>query len=116
MSRRFRPAGALGSSKARPSESSSASPPASAETPVKLGGIGPGDTTHDVARVLQATLGLPIQLVRGYKGTADIRLAAEAKRAKLEVDPIGGEETDRLVQDLFTLDPALAGKLRGTLR
>ena len=192
----------------------------SAQTPVKLGGIGPGDTTHDVARVLQATLGLPIQLVRGYKGTADIRLAAEAgevaggcwqwesikatwrraleggeisivlqiapkplpdlpqvpvasslakteearqlinagitvptaisrlyalppgtpadrlqalraafletlrdpeftadaTRAKLEVDPIGGEETDRLVQDLLTLDPALAVKLRGILR
>ena len=46
----------------------------------------------------------------------DPEFAAEAKRAKLEVDPIGGEETDRLVQDLFTLDPALAGKLRGTLR
>jgi hypothetical protein len=45
-----------------------------------------------------------------------IKATAEAKRAKLEVDPIGGEETDRLVQDLFTLDPALAGKLRGTLR
>src|SRR2546425_7963789 len=49
-----------------------------AKTPVKLGGIGPGDTTHDVARVLQAALGVPIQLVRGYKGTADVRLAAEA--------------------------------------
>jgi tripartite-type tricarboxylate transporter receptor subunit TctC len=192
----------------------------SARTPVKLGGIGPGDTTHDVARVLQATLGLPIQLVRGYKGTADIRLAAEAgevaggcwqwesikvtwrraleageiaivlqitpkplpellevpvasslapteearrlinagiivptaisrlyalppgtpadrvralrtafletlrdpelvadaKRAKLDVDPIGGDEVDRLVQDLFNLDPALAGKLKSILR
>lgn len=49
-----------------------------ARTPVKLGGIGPGDTTHDTARVLQAALGLPIHLVRGYKGTADIRLAAES--------------------------------------
>jgi tripartite-type tricarboxylate transporter receptor subunit TctC len=47
-------------------------------TPVKLGGIGPGDTTHDTARVLQTALGLPIQLVRGYKGTAEIRLAAES--------------------------------------
>ncbi len=28
--------------------------------------------------MLQATLGLPIHLVRGYKGTADIRLAAES--------------------------------------
>jgi len=28
--------------------------------------------------VLQAAVGLPIQLVRGYKGTAEIRLAAES--------------------------------------
>jgi tripartite-type tricarboxylate transporter receptor subunit TctC len=51
---------------------------AAAKTPVKLGGVGPGDTTHDTARILEAALGLPIQLVRGYKGTADIRLAAES--------------------------------------
>lgn len=49
-----------------------------ARTPVKLGGVGPGDTSHDTARVLQAALGLPIHLVRGYKGTAEIRLAAES--------------------------------------
>jgi tripartite-type tricarboxylate transporter receptor subunit TctC len=191
-----------------------------AKTPVKLGAIGPGDTTHDVARVLQAALGLPIQLVRGYKGTADVRLAAEAGevaggcwqwesvkatwrkaleageiaivlqitpkpladlpkvpvasrlartdearqlievgiivptaisrlyalppgtpadrvqtlraafvetlhdaelladagRAKLDVDPIGGEETERLVHELFKVDPAIAAKLKGILR
>jgi len=191
-----------------------------AKTPVKLGGIGPGDTTHDVARVLQTALGLPIQLVRGYKGTADIRLAAEAgevaggcwqwesvkstwrkaleagditivlqiaskplpdlpnvplasklarteearqlinagiivptamsrlyalppgtpadrvqllrtafretlrdsefkadaARAKLDVDPIGGEELEHLVQELFKLDSAIVMKLKGVLR
>jgi tripartite-type tricarboxylate transporter receptor subunit TctC len=51
---------------------------AHAGRPIKLGGIAPGDSTHDAVRILQATLGLPIQLVRGYKGTADIRLAAES--------------------------------------
>lgn len=45
------------------------------KTPVKFGGIAPGSATSDVSRLLQATLGLPIQLVDGYKGTADIRLA-----------------------------------------
>lgn len=189
-------------------------------SPVKLGSIGPGDTTHDVARVLQAVLGLPIQLVRGYKGTAEIRLAAEAgevaggcwqwesikstwrkaledgeitivlqitskalpdlpsvpgvsslakseegrqlihtgiivptaisrlyalppatpadrvrtlrmaflqtlrdpefvadaRRAKLEVDAIGGEETERLVQELFKLDRTVAARLKEVLR
>jgi tripartite-type tricarboxylate transporter receptor subunit TctC len=42
---------------------------------VKIGGIGPGSGTYDVPMVLKATLGLPIQLVSGYKGTADIQLA-----------------------------------------
>jgi tripartite-type tricarboxylate transporter receptor subunit TctC len=47
----------------------------SAKTPVKFGGIGPGTATDDFPKIVRATLGLPIQLVTGYKGTADIRLA-----------------------------------------
>jgi tripartite-type tricarboxylate transporter receptor subunit TctC len=46
--------------------------------PAKLGGVGPGGTASDVARTLQAALKLPIQVVDGYKGTSDIRLAAES--------------------------------------
>ena len=191
-----------------------------AKTPVKLGGVGPGDTTHDTARILEAALGLPIQLVRGYKGTADIRLAAEsgevqggcwqwesikvtwrkaleaseiaivlqvtekslpdlprvplalalakteearqllragvivptaisrlyalppgtppdrvqtlrtafqetlrdpefladARQAKLDVEPMAADELERLVEDLFRLDPAVAAKLKGILK
>jgi len=49
-----------------------------AKTPVKLGATAPGDLVHDAPKILQAALGLPIQLVSGYKGTADIRLAAES--------------------------------------
>jgi tripartite-type tricarboxylate transporter receptor subunit TctC len=49
-----------------------------AKEPVKLGGVGPGGTASDVARTLQAALKLPIQVVDGYKGTANIRLAAES--------------------------------------
>lgn len=49
-----------------------------AKTPVKLGGVAPGDTTYNTAKLLIAALKLPIQLVAGYKGTAEIRLAAEA--------------------------------------
>jgi tripartite-type tricarboxylate transporter receptor subunit TctC len=48
-----------------------------AKTPVKLGATGSGPIV-DVPKILQVALGLPIQLVAGYKGTADIRLAAEA--------------------------------------
>jgi tripartite-type tricarboxylate transporter receptor subunit TctC len=191
-----------------------------AKAPVKLGGVGPGDTTHDTARILEAALGLPIQLVRGYKGTADIRLAAEsgevqggcwqwesikvtwrkaleaneiaivlqvtekplpdlprvplalslakteearqllragvivptaisrlyalppgtppdrvqtlraafqetlrdpefladARQAKLDVEPMAAAELERLVEDLLRLDPAVAAKLKGILR
>ena len=50
-----------------------------AKSPVKMGGIAPGTSTPDNAtRILKAALGLPIQLVTGYKGTADVRLAAES--------------------------------------
>jgi tripartite-type tricarboxylate transporter receptor subunit TctC len=49
-----------------------------AKTPVKMGGLGPGNSTSDVVRTVKATLNLPIQLVEGYKGTADVRLAADA--------------------------------------
>lgn len=48
-----------------------------AKTPVKLGGVAPGDSTYDTAKVLKEATDLPLQLVSGYKGTAEIRLAAE---------------------------------------
>lgn len=49
-----------------------------AKTPVKIGATAPGDLVHDAPKILQAALNLPIQLVSGYKGTADIRLASES--------------------------------------
>jgi len=49
-----------------------------AKTPVKIGGVAPGDTTYNTGKLLLAALKLPIQLVAGYKGTAEVRLAAEA--------------------------------------
>lgn len=49
-----------------------------AKAPVKIGGIAPGTVNSDIPRLLQAILKLPIQLVEGYKGTADIRLAADS--------------------------------------
>ena len=47
------------------------------KTPVKLGGIG-GAAPDDIARMLAATTALPVQLVAGYKGTSEIRMAAES--------------------------------------
>ena len=49
-----------------------------AKAPVKLGGSAPGTTNDDSAKLIKAALGLPIQLVTGYKGTAPIKLAAES--------------------------------------
>jgi tripartite-type tricarboxylate transporter receptor subunit TctC len=42
---------------------------------VKFGGVASGSGSDDFPNILKATLGLPIQLVSGYKGTADVRLA-----------------------------------------
>jgi len=190
-----------------------------AKTPVKLGGVAPGAAPDNTARILKAALGLPIQVVSGYKGTAEIRLAAEggevagacwawdsmkvtwrqaldagdavpvlqvvakkfpdlpnvplaitfaktdearqliqvgvqyagafarpfavppgtpkervqalrrafqetlrdnalvaeAEKTKLTLDPVTGEELEKMVADVFTLDPALAAKLKAIL-
>jgi tripartite-type tricarboxylate transporter receptor subunit TctC len=50
---------------------------AASKAPVKLGSTAPGSNTDDIPRILKAALGLPIQIITGYKGTADMRLAAE---------------------------------------
>jgi len=48
-----------------------------AKTRVKLGAIGPGTSGTDDTKLLAAATGFPLQLIEGYKGTADIRAAAE---------------------------------------
>src|SRR5437870_3190551 len=48
-------------------------------TPAKMGGMAPGTANPDnIMRAARATIGLPTQIVTGYKGTAEIRLAAES--------------------------------------
>jgi tripartite-type tricarboxylate transporter receptor subunit TctC len=49
-----------------------------AKTPVKLGGVAPGATPDNSGQILRAALGLPIQVISGYKGTSRIRLAVES--------------------------------------
>ncbi len=48
-----------------------------AKTRVKLGAIGPGTSGTDDTKLLAAATDFPLQLIEGYKGTADIRIAAE---------------------------------------
>lgn len=50
---------------------------AASKTPLKFGATGPGSATHNVPLILKEALNLPIQLISGYKGIADVRLAAE---------------------------------------
>jgi tripartite-type tricarboxylate transporter receptor subunit TctC len=57
-----------------------------ARTPLKLGGSAPGAPTDDGPKVLKEAIGLPLRLVSGYKGTADIRVAVESG----EVDGLCG--------------------------
>jgi tripartite-type tricarboxylate transporter receptor subunit TctC len=45
---------------------------------LKLGGLAPGTFPSDNARILQAALNVNLKLVDGFKGGADIRLAAES--------------------------------------
>ncbi len=48
------------------------------KTPIKLGGVGAGSATDDIPKILAATMHFPFQLVTGYKGTADVRLAFDS--------------------------------------
>ena len=49
------------------------------KAPVKMGTTGPGSFgTDNVIKVIKAALNLPIQIISGYKGTADMRIAAES--------------------------------------
>jgi tripartite-type tricarboxylate transporter receptor subunit TctC len=48
------------------------------KTLVKIGAEAAGSTTADIPRLLMKFTKLPIQLIEGYKGVADVRLAAES--------------------------------------
>lgn len=48
-----------------------------AKTRVKLGAIGAGTSGTDDTKLLAAATDFPLQLIEGYKGTADIRIAVE---------------------------------------
>jgi tripartite-type tricarboxylate transporter receptor subunit TctC len=49
-----------------------------AKRPMKLSSIGPGTSTSDIPKLLKAALNLPLEVLDGYKGGADARLAVES--------------------------------------
>ncbi len=69
-----------------------------------------------ISRVYALPPGTPpdrVQLLRAtfMETLRDPKFLAEARRANLEIDPISGEELERLVHELFKLDPAIVAKL-----
>ena len=56
------------------------------KAPLKLGGSAPGTPPDDGPKILKEAIGLPMRLITGYKGTADIRVAVESG----EVDGLCG--------------------------
>jgi tripartite-type tricarboxylate transporter receptor subunit TctC len=56
------------------------------KTLLKLGGSAPGTPPDDGPKILKEAIGLPMRLITGYKGTADIRVAVESG----EVDGLCG--------------------------
>ncbi|MCX8022943.1 MAG: tripartite tricarboxylate transporter substrate-binding protein [Syntrophorhabdaceae bacterium] len=47
-------------------------------TPVKVGGLVPGNFVDNMGRIAKYVLGFPTQIVTGYKGTADILIATDS--------------------------------------
>jgi tripartite-type tricarboxylate transporter receptor subunit TctC len=45
---------------------------------MKISSIGPGTSTSDIPKLLKAALNLPLEVLEGYKGGADARLAVES--------------------------------------
>ena len=56
-------------------------------------------------------------LRRAFMDTVkDQELLAEARQAKLDIDPADGAELEQNVKELFTLEPALVAKLKEILK
>lgn len=47
------------------------------KVPPRMGATAPGTGAHDTSRLLNVTLGFPLQLVLGYKSTGEMRVAVE---------------------------------------
>jgi tripartite-type tricarboxylate transporter receptor subunit TctC len=48
------------------------------KVPVKLGASAAGNVDYNMAKILKEVIALPVQVISGYKGTAETRLAAES--------------------------------------
>jgi tripartite-type tricarboxylate transporter receptor subunit TctC len=46
----------------------------------------------------------------------DPSFVGEAKKSTLEIDPVSGEELEKLIDAVFKLEPALVAKLKDVLK
>ncbi len=84
-----------------------------AKRPQKISTIGPGTSTSDIPKLLKAALNLPMEVIDGYKGGADARLAVESG----EVDGYCGswgtvESVWRSAYDSKKIIPVLQASLK----
>jgi hypothetical protein len=75
----------------------------------------------DINRVYALPPGTPknrVQLMRRafLETMKDAEFLADAKKTKLDVDPVAGDDLESTIAGLFKLDPALVGKLREVLK
>ncbi|HEU4341600.1 MAG TPA: tripartite tricarboxylate transporter substrate-binding protein [Candidatus Binatia bacterium] len=77
--------------------------------PLKISAIGPGTSTSDIPKLLKAALNLPLDVLDGYKGGADARLAVESG----EVDGYCGSW--QTVETVWRA-PFESGKIRAVLQ
>ena len=83
---------------------------------IKAGAIDPAIIT----RVFVTTPGTPkerVQILRkAFNETLkDPEFVAEAKKASLDIDPLTGEEVEKIVGGMFSLSPAAVSKLAAVL-
>lgn len=72
----------------------------------------------DMGRPILVSPGVPPERVKILreafnKAMADPQLLAEAKKKKLEVDPTGGEELQRIAKEIMAQPPDVIGRLKG---
>src|SRR5436309_10721224 len=72
------------------------------------------------SRPFMAPPGTPKERVQALRkaflaALADPALRAEADKAQLSIDPVPGEELERLIAGLFSLDPPFVDKLKSIL-
>ncbi len=81
--------------------------------PQKISAIGPGTSTSDIPKLLKASLNLPMDVIDGYKGGADARLAVESGEVDGYCGSWGTVETVwRAAFDSKKIHPVLQASLK----